>query len=33
MKPNWAEVVALMMAGLAAAQEHVSFPTYGGWII
>ena len=28
-----AAVVALVLTGLAAAQEHVSFPTRDGWII
>jgi alpha-beta hydrolase superfamily lysophospholipase len=33
MNPMWAGVLALMLAGPAAAQEHVSFPTSDGGLV
>ena len=33
MKSACAAIAVLMLAGLASAQEHVSFPTQDGWII
>jgi pimeloyl-ACP methyl ester carboxylesterase len=33
MKPACATIVALILARLTSAQEHVSFPTEDGWII
>src|SRR5438094_313711 len=33
MKSACAAIAVLMLAGLASAQEHVSFPTQDGWIL
>jgi pimeloyl-ACP methyl ester carboxylesterase len=33
MKPVWAGFLAVLLAGAAAAQQHVSFSTSDGWVI
>ena len=33
MKPAYATIAVLILAGPTSAQEHVSFPTQDGWII